>query len=578
MHRSHPASVVTSRRFLSVLIAAGMGLAALTVGGPGSGLASSSARGAAGAHLNSRTHIKVGGTVVIDNVSGSLWTCGFNPYGASTAMFSAGVMYEPLVYVNPLNNSSRPWLASSYSWGNGNKTLTFTIRSGVKWSDGKPLTAADVVFTFDMLKKFSGLDLQAVWTVLSGVKQQGNKVVFTFKKPAVPFFYYLADQDYIVPQHIWSKIKNPVTDAVSHPVGSGPFLLKQCSPQNITYVRNPHYWQKGKPYISEVRYPAFLDNQPGNLYLAQGKANWGGQYIPNVDAYYLSKDRSNRHIWYPPGGGDTTLYLNQTVYPLNILAVRQAISLGIDRKKVSQNGVYGYLPPANQSGIVLPNFKSWYDQSLASKYNYSYNPQKAMKLLKSAGFKMGSNGIFKDKNGKPLSLSIINVGGFTDWVAENEIIRDSLRQIGIDIKVEELSGNDHTAREQNGNFQIAYDLPTGGPAPYYQYRQLLHSANTAPIGKTASSNFERFKNKTVDRLLNSYAQTTNVTKQHQIINQLQQVMLRDVPVVPVLEGVNWFQYDTSQLTGWPTPSNPYASPSPYNYPDWEVVLTNVHMK
>lgn len=520
---------------------------------------------------------KVGGTLVIDNVSGSLWTCGFNPYSSSTAGLSAGIFYEPLYYVNALNNSTRPWLATSYAWSNGNKTLTFTIRNGVKWTDGKPFSAADVVYTFNLMKKFSGIDLNAVWTVLSSVTQRGNKVVVQFKSPSVPFFYYIADQTFILPQHIWSKIKNPVTNINKKPVGTGPFTLGSCSPQNITYRRNPHYWQTGKPYVSEVRYPAFMDNQPGNTYLAQGNAQWGGQYIPNVKSYYLSGSK-NRHVWYPPATYNVNLYPNLRQWPTSILAVRKAISLGIDRAKVSRLGVYGYLPPANQSGIILPNWKNWYDKSLANKYPYSYNQAKAISVLEKAGFKRGSDGIFRDKSGRKLSMSVINVGGFTDWVAEVKFITATLRQVGIEVTAQNLSGDDHTAREQQGHFQLAYDSPTGGPTPYYQFRQLLDSRNTAPIGKVATSNFERFTSPSVNRLFDRYNTTTNSAVQHQIVRQLQAVMLTQVPVIPVLEGVSWYQYDTTLFTGWPTPSHPYATPAPYAYPDWEVVLTTVHQK
>src|SRR5450631_4854730 len=82
------------------------------------------------------------GVLTIDNESGSLWTCSFNPYNLSVISYSFGPVYEPLVFVNTLENAqATPWLASSWTYGNGNKTLTFTIRSGVKWSDGKPTTA-----------------------------------------------------------------------------------------------------------------------------------------------------------------------------------------------------------------------------------------------------------------------------------------------------------------------------------------------------------------------------------------------------------------------------------------------------
>jgi peptide/nickel transport system substrate-binding protein len=413
--------------------------------------------------------------------------------------------------------------------------------------------------------------------VLSGVRQQGNKVVFQFKSPSVPFFYYIADQTFILPQHIWSTIKNPVTAIDKNPIGTGPFTLGSCSPQNITYKRNPHYWQPGKPYVSQVRYPAFMGNQQGNSYLGQGNAQWGGQYIPNVKSYYLNGSK-NRHIWYPPATYDVDLYPNLTQWPTNILAVRKAISLGIDRAKVSRLGVYGYLPPANQTGIILPNWRNWYDSALASTYNYSYSQSRAISTLQKAGFRRGSDGIFRSASGRKLSVTVVNVGGFTDWVAEVQFITATLRQVGIEVTAQNLSGNDHTAREQEGHFQLAYDSPTGGPTPYYQYRQWLDSRNTAPIGKVATSNFERFRSATVDRLFDRYQKTTSSSVQHQIIRQIQKVMLTQVPVIPVLEGISWYQYDTSTLTGWPTPSNPYATPAPYAYPDWEVVLTSVHLK
>ena len=85
-------------------------------------------------------------TVTISNEQGTTWTCGFNPLNANLIAWSFGPVYEPLVYVNPLKSgATTPWLASAYAWSNNNRTLTLTIRSGVKWTDGKPMTAADVL-------------------------------------------------------------------------------------------------------------------------------------------------------------------------------------------------------------------------------------------------------------------------------------------------------------------------------------------------------------------------------------------------------------------------------------------------
>jgi len=84
----------------------------------------------------------------LDNEQGELWPCAFTPFNGFDAMFSVGTIYETLDFVNALQNSKvTPWLATAYAWSNNNKTLTFTIRSGVKWTDGTPFSAADVAYT-----------------------------------------------------------------------------------------------------------------------------------------------------------------------------------------------------------------------------------------------------------------------------------------------------------------------------------------------------------------------------------------------------------------------------------------------
>src|SRR5262249_41244353 len=115
-------------------------------------------------------------TVTISNAQGTTWTCGFNPFNGGTVPLSFGTVYEPLTFSSPLKSGATTnWLASSYAWSNHNRTLAFTIRSGVKWTDGKPFSAADVLFTFNMIKAHPALDLNGVWSVLKSVSQSGNK-------------------------------------------------------------------------------------------------------------------------------------------------------------------------------------------------------------------------------------------------------------------------------------------------------------------------------------------------------------------------------------------------------------------
>jgi peptide/nickel transport system substrate-binding protein len=473
------------------VLAAGL-LAAALAACSGSGSTPSSGSGSASGPS---------GTLTISNEQGTLWTCSFNPFNPSNLAqgVTFGQVYEPLAFVNTLQSGkASPWLATSWAWGAGNKTLTFTIRNGVKWSDGTPMTAADVAFTFNLMKKFPTLDLNSVWSVLSSVTQQGNQVTMTFKNAAVPYFYYIADQTPIVPQHIWSTIANPVSYADAHPVGTGAFTVNPCSQQNITYVANPHYWQPGEPKVAKVLYPAFTSNDPANTYLATGQAQWGSQFIPNIESFYTSKSPDN-HYWFPPIA-NVTLIPNLTVPGLNNVAVRQAMAYAIDRNRVSQIGEYGYEPPANQTGIVTPTFASWEDTSAASQYDYTYNPAKAKQILTSAGFTMGSNGIFSSPSGKPLSFTVINIGGYSDWVASMQVIQQDLKAVGIQLTTDNLSQNDFLSRLYNGDYQLAYNNQQGGPSPYYEYRQWLYSANSAPIGKQASSNWERYSNPATDQL------------------------------------------------------------------------------
>jgi peptide/nickel transport system substrate-binding protein len=524
------------------------------------------------------TQPRIGGTLTIDNESGGLWTCGFNPFNASVTGLTQGIIYEPLVYDNLLTDKKTPMLASSYQWSSDNKSITFTIRPGVKWSDGQDFSAADVVYTFNLIKQNSALDLQSVWSVLSGVTATGNdQVTMTFQSSAVPYFYQIADQVSIVPQHIWSTIKDPVGEPDQHPIGTGPFTVGQCTPQNITYTRNASYWQKGLPYLQTVNYPAFTDNDPANQFLAAGQAQWGGQYIPAIDTYYVAKDPQHNHYWFPPID-NVDLWFNLSMAPFDNKSVRQAFAYGIDRGSVSQKGESGYEPAGNQTGVLLPTFSSWYDATAATTADYKLNAGKATSLLQSAGYTKGSSGIYQDSSGKKLSFTIITIEGYTDWDASLQVVQANLKSIGIDVKIQDQSSNDYFNNLFTGNFQMAYgSLATPpGPSPYYELRNTLDSATTAAIGQTAAGDYGRYKNPAVDTLFDQFGATTDSAKQHDLMKQIEAAMLADVPVIPVTEGVAWYEWSTKDFAGWPTQQNPYAAPAPWNLPDWEVVLTHLY--
>jgi peptide/nickel transport system substrate-binding protein len=518
------------------------------------------------------------GTLTISNESGATWTCQFNPFNENVNFEDFGPVYEPLAEVNILQSGKvSPWLAQSFAWNSNATVLTVTMRSGVKWQDGVPLTAADVVYTFDLLKKYPALDLNSDWSFLKSVAQKGsNQVVFTFDGPGMTDFYLLAYETPIVPEHIWSKVANPVTWPDNKPVGSGAYLMSSCTPENIKFTANKHYYMPGEPKVATVDYPAFLSNTPANQELADGQAQWGEQFIPSIQSFYADKSSGNKY-WFPPTLNND-LFINLTKPLLDNVAVREAMSYAIDRQKVSSIGEYGYEPPASQSGIVTPTYSSWADPSLTAKYDYTYDPSKAISILEAAGFKRGSSGLFQNSAGQQLNFTVINIGDFSDFVADLQIMAQEFKAVGIGLTVDNLSSTAFDADLFDGNYQMAYYYETGGPTPYYEFRQWLDSANSAPIGQAASYNYERYDNKATDALLNDYANATSSTQQHQIMDQLEQVMLTQVPVIPVVEDVIWYEYNTDDFTGWPTSSDPYAQPGPAQNPDFGWVLLHIAPK
>jgi peptide/nickel transport system substrate-binding protein len=517
---------------------------------------------------------KKGGTVTIANVGGQTWPCQFNPFNPSVNQAANGFVYEPLIFVNVLKNgATTPVLATGFSWSPKKDSVVFTIRDGVKWSDGQPFSADDVVYTFNLMKQVPALDLYSLWSGagLTSVTASGNKVTLQFKAPAEPYFFNFANQVVIVPKHIWSTgeaASKPATWANPKPVGTGPFTMGSCSANNIEYLANGNYWQPGKPYLEKVEYPAYLDNNPANLDLASGKAQWGGQYIPNIDKFYKAKSPENNY-WFPPTANVALVPNNDpSRSATSKLAVRQAIAYALDREQISKIGESGYQPAANQTGVVTPTFDKYFDKDGLAAAGYDKpNQDKAKQLLQSAGY----------SSSNPLKLSVITVTGYTDWDASLAVVKQQLAAVGIELSIQDLQQQSYNQKLYTGDYDLAYSSQPGGPTPYYELRQLLYSKNSAPIGKQASSNYERYMNPEVDKLFDQYASADPDT-QVKLIKQISGYMIKDVPVIPTTESVDWYQYNTKDIDGWPTQDNPYAQPAPYNIPDVGQVLANLYSK
>src|SRR5258708_840035 len=130
------------------------------------------------------------------------------------------MIYETLLFFNRMNGDVKPWLAQSYAFSSDAKTLTFHLRTGVKWSDGQAFTADDVVFTLNLLKQYPAADLYSIWQYIQQVQNpDSSTVVVTLKQPYTPVLWYLAGQTYIVSKHEYANVGDPTKFADDHPIG-----------------------------------------------------------------------------------------------------------------------------------------------------------------------------------------------------------------------------------------------------------------------------------------------------------------------------------------------------------------------
>ncbi len=503
------------------------------------------------------------------------FTQNFNPYPPSVFV-SPGVIYETLLFVNRIDNTVHPWLASSYDVSADAKTFTFHLRTDVKWSDGVPFTSDDVVFTLNALKQSPALDISSLWSHIDTVTApDAATVIVTLQDSYSPFIWYFGGQTWIVSKHIWGMQTGDLSQFTDpNPIGTGPFVLTSFSPQLIKFKKNPNYWQPGKPAVNFLNYPAYDSNTSAELQLSQKTLDWVGDYVTDIKKSYVDLDPTHNHYLF--NHSDTNgLFPNLTKAPFNDLAVRQAISDAIDRTQITTIGESGYEEIASPTGIILPDNQAFLAPQYANT-TFQMDTAKAEQTLEADGYAKDSNGFYA-KDGKELSFTIQAPSPYTDWVSDIQIMVSNLKAAGMNAQADFISLDDWQNNLNNGSFDLSMDDTNNGPGPWYPLYGLLDSANTAPVGQAAVSNYERWNDPTTDNLLAQFSGTTDLATQKQAMAGLEQIMVEQLPFISVAVSPFWNEYSTSRFTGWPTPSNQYAILAPYAYPDNEIVLLNLKL-
>jgi peptide/nickel transport system substrate-binding protein len=480
----------------------------------------------------------------------------FAPTNATWGMGATGLIYEPLIQFDLAHPPTYyPFLATSFSWSNGGKAITFAIRQGVKWNNGTPLTPADVAFTFNLMKKNAAINLNGL--TISSVTTSGNNVTVNFPTSQYSNLESIAGTA-IVPESVWSSV-SPTTFTDAQPVGTGPYMLSSFTPEGFTLKKNPYYWQPADVQVPKVYFPAYASNTGALNALFSGQIDWTGNYIPGLQKDFVDTSPSTHHYW-EAAGGDESLEPNLTKWPTNQLPVRQAISLAVNRSLLSSEGESGLANPiTNATGLTLPTFQAWAAPVATDTFNPTGDIAGAKKVLENAGFTLGSNGFF-EKGGKTVSLSIISPAAYTDMAEVDSIAAQELRSAGIDATFQGLSVNAWNADVADGDFDMTEHWSNGGISPYNMYEGWLDS--TLASGSSATGDYERLKDPAIEADLSTLAGAANTAQQTTDLVPIEKYVEANLPVIPVTTASDWFEYNSQNYVGWPTQSNPYDSGQP----------------
>lgn len=467
---------------------------------------------------------------------------------------SRELLYETLFMVNQLDGALEPLLGKSYEWTD-DTTLRIELNADAKWSDGTAFTADDVVYTYELGKKYD-INWSSFWTYIQEVKADGAQSVEIKLNPDNPNKLTVLDSIELIPmlpKHIWEEIEkknnNDLTairkEINDNPVGTGAYKLHFYNDQKITIIRDDNYWgQKlfGKlPAPKYITHVIYKDNAAGDLAFKSGQVDVSQQFIPQVWKMWEGGAPVKTYLkdapYYLPGSMPS-IFFNLSKAGLDNADVRRAIAMSINYDKISELAMSGYSAPMQPSLTLNSDAESKYiDQNAIKSLQWTTDVEGANALLDSIGATKGKDGI-RVLNGTRLGPFEIECPyGWSDWNAALEIVAQSAKAIGIEIRTKFPESPVWTNDLQTGKFDIIMNTPAGGVSPSQPWNRamtIMYSKGVAPLGEMAFWNWGRYQNDRADAIIEEIPSVSDEAKLKSLYTELNTIWLKDIPSIPLM--------------------------------------------
>lgn len=424
------------------------------------------------------------------------------------------------------DGSVHPALAESWLVTADGKTVTFRIRRGVRFQDGTPLTAADVKYTFEnVLGKYHPQASKAFAYVSSVETLDPYTIVVHFKEPYGPFLHLIAGAP-VLPRHLYDGTDVLTNPYNLKPVGAGPFRLQEwVRGDHITLVRSDTYYEAGLPYLDRIIFKMIPNPHARTVAIQTGDVDYIHDYYFNRADYNLVAHRQDIVTKLDPGfPEDDLIIFNVRKAPFSDRRVRQAIAHAIDRQALIDR-VYRGLGGVSRSAI--DSRIAWaYDPQVDYQKLYAYDPKASGALLDEAGYPRKSGGA-------RFQMRLTFDPGHSGFLDMGQVIREQLRQVGIDVQLEAVERNvmiDKVFRNWDFDATLQNYATGGDPAVGIQRLYICSDVRRAPF-----VNASGYCNKDVDALFTEGAGQALEQQRVAPYKKVQGLLAPEIPSFPLVQ-------------------------------------------